>query len=66
MNEIPQPYRDELFYFALRDRLNVLQKGKRWNWAEVRCDIVVSDNLARSLRPRMLNSPFPGWFLTPQ
>ncbi|KAH0840716.1 hypothetical protein AYO21_00630 [Fonsecaea monophora] len=41
MNDIPQPYRDVLFYFALRDRLDALQKGKRWKWAEVRCDIVV-------------------------
>lgn len=41
MGELPEPYRSELFYFALRDELNRLQKGKPWKWAEVRCDIVV-------------------------
>jgi hypothetical protein len=40
-NEIAKPYRDELFYYALRDRLDQLQKGKRWQWAEIRCDVVV-------------------------
>ncbi|KAL1963162.1 hypothetical protein VTN77DRAFT_8595 [Rasamsonia byssochlamydoides] len=39
--ELPQPWRDQLFYFALRDGLNALQQGKKWQWAEVRCDIVV-------------------------
>ena len=42
MGDLPDPYRNELFYYVLADELNRMQKGKKWNWAEVRCDVVVS------------------------
>ncbi|KAH7065117.1 hypothetical protein B0J12DRAFT_613154 [Macrophomina phaseolina] len=41
MGELPKPARDILFYYGLRDELTRLQRGKSWNWAEVRCDMVV-------------------------
>lgn len=47
MGDIPNPYRDELFYYVLGDELNRMQKAqtqsrdrKNWKWAEVRCDVV--------------------------
>lgn len=41
MGELPRPHRDILFYYDLRDRLDALQRGKPWKWAEVRVDVVV-------------------------
>lgn len=42
MGELPDEYRNVLFYYVLRDEFNRMQRGKKWKWAEVRCDMVVS------------------------
>ncbi|KZL65982.1 SirQ protein [Colletotrichum tofieldiae] len=41
MPEIPQPFRDELFYYAQLDWLGAYAADKKWGWCETRPDIVV-------------------------
>ncbi len=38
---IPQPYEDEVFYYAQYDVLAKLAAGKTWDFAEIRPDLVV-------------------------
>ncbi|KAK6202226.1 hypothetical protein LQW54_008938 [Pestalotiopsis sp. IQ-011] len=41
MDDIYQPWHDELFYFALHGELDKLQQGNSWKFAEVRCGPVI-------------------------
>lgn len=38
---IPSPWGDEIFYYGQVDVLREAQKGKSWNWCEVRPDAIV-------------------------
>lgn len=38
---IPQPFEDQVFYYAQYDALQKLSAGKNWRFAEVRPDLVV-------------------------
>ncbi len=39
---IPEPYADEVFYYAQYDLLKKLSHGKNWTFAEIRPDAIVS------------------------
>ncbi|RFU74718.1 hypothetical protein TARUN_7530 [Trichoderma arundinaceum] len=38
---IPQPYEDQVFYYAQYDALQKLSAGKNWRFAEIRPDLVI-------------------------
>ncbi|KAK5991891.1 Short chain dehydrogenase sirQ [Cladobotryum mycophilum] len=38
---IPQPYEDQVFYYAQHDVLQTLSAGKTWRFAEIRPDLVI-------------------------
>ncbi|UKZ68190.1 uncharacterized protein TrAtP1_009225 [Trichoderma atroviride] len=38
---IPQPYQDQVFYYAQHDSLQKLSAGKNWRFAEIRPDLVI-------------------------
>ncbi|KAM0511408.1 hypothetical protein ACHAPE_009923 [Trichoderma viride] len=38
---IPQPYEDQVFYYAQHDSLQELSAGKNWRFAEIRPDLVI-------------------------
>lgn len=38
---IPQPYQDQVFYYAQSDALMRLSAGRRWRFSEIRPDLVV-------------------------
>ncbi|KAK0756266.1 hypothetical protein N5P37_011181 [Trichoderma harzianum] len=38
---IPQPYEDQVFYYAQYDALQKLSAGKSWRFAEIRPDLVI-------------------------
>ncbi|KAL7928073.1 hypothetical protein V8C35DRAFT_333751 [Trichoderma chlorosporum] len=38
---IPQPYADQIFYYAQYDALQSLSAGKNWRFAEIRPDLVI-------------------------
>lgn len=44
MDPLPEPHRSQIFYFALQDLLRKASAGKRWTWAEVRPDAIVSSS----------------------
>jgi nucleoside-diphosphate-sugar epimerase len=41
MSDLSQPWHKELFYYTLHAELDRLSAGKKWRFAEVRCDCVL-------------------------
>lgn len=51
---IPSPYGDEIFYYGQVDVVKEAQKGKSWNWCEVRPDAIVGKSPQRETRSRLI------------